>query len=102
MTEKWYSDPGHFWKFRAILEIDRKGKRRLDYVPDRGGFEEGQRTPEHLEFIREITKSKEFDAWLQTQRGNSNDKYVIDRDGMHFRSTPNASHGYLYMYAWGD
>ena len=100
--ENWFTTGGNFWRFRAILEINRKGKRRLDFVPDRGGFFDNQRTEDRVAFLNDILDSKQWDAWLQMQQGNSTDVFVYGRDGMNFRATPNASYGYLYMWAWED
>jgi len=102
MSDKWYADSENFWKFRAILSVDRKGKRTLDFVPDRGGFGKDQRTDARVKFLDEILKSEQWDAWLQVQDGKSADVFIYGRDGMNFRATPNASYGYMYLWAWSD
>jgi hypothetical protein len=96
-SKKWYGDAGNFWRFRAI-----HSRHGLDFVPNRGGFDEGQKTEERVKFIDGVMKSKEFKSWVAVQRGDSSGVYTIDDGKNHFRATNNASYGYTYLWAWEE
>jgi hypothetical protein len=91
----WYTDEECFWRFRAIHH-----QAGLDYVPDRGGFTAGQKSPERLAFIQSVLGSKRFADWVKQQRGDSDEVFAANGNGYHLRATNNRSHGYTYLWAW--
>lgn len=104
MKDNWFSDESNFWKHRAIFEKSRvTGKITLDFLPDRGGFKEGERTERRLEFVKDAMSDKYgFKDWLQTQSSNSEDIFVHGMSGMKFRATCNRSYGYMYLWAFEE
>ena len=94
-NKKWYGQG--FWNFRAI-----HSRHGLDFVPNRGGFNEGQKTDERTKFLDGVIKSKEFKKWVSEQTGSSSDVYSFDAGSLHFRATNNASYGYTYLWAWEE
>ena len=96
-ADKWHSDAGNFWRFRCI-----HSRFGLDYVPNRGGFDEGKKTEARTAFIQLVTGSEEFVKWTRNQSGSSSEVFKVDEGGRHFRATNNASYGYCYLWAWED
>lgn len=92
-----YTDSRCFWRFRAIHH-----QAGLDYVPDRGGFAEGQKSPERLEFVQAVLGSKRFADWVSRQSGDSSEVFTADGNGYRLRATNNRSFGYTYLWAWSD
>lgn len=94
----WFSDASNFWRARAIFE----SSHRLDFLPDRGGFKEGEKTKARERFLRSVLSSREFKKWLAQQTMSSDDIFKAAGYGMEFRATNNRSHGYTYLLAYNQ
>jgi len=91
----WYSDSGNFWKFRAIFN-----RGSLDYVPDRGGFTEGQKDRSRTAFVKTTLGSRDFKEWCQRQTPASSEVFERSDGSLQFKATNNRSYGYTYLWAW--
>jgi hypothetical protein len=92
----WYTDTRTFWHHRAIF--CKNGT--LDFLPDHGGFREGQKTKERSLFVYGVMRSRPFKEWLKNQSLDSDDTFEANKDRMQFRATNNSSYGYCYLWAW--